>query len=176
MGPVFGAEELGCWCGWDGPREGVAVGWAAQGLAVVLTWPCSPPCRRRRAAALTGGLPMGLEWRLLVLAHISLVSSGIGFPWPLGIWVLVALCVFSPPVCLALVNGQGLRVSSGRAGSSMLASPRGAADESTFLTAAPLCSSVFLARCACFCLINSSTRIMVLPLLPLKLIQFVFHI
>ena len=157
------------------PRKGVAVGWAAQGLAVVLTWPCSPRCQRRRAAALTGGPPVGLEWRLLVLAHVSLISSGIGFP-VLGIWVLDALCVFPPPICLALVSGQGLRVSSGHAGSSVLASPHGAADESTFLTAAPLCSSVFLARCACFCLINSSTRIMVLPLLPLKLIQFVFHI
>ena len=77
------------------PREGVAVGWAAQGLAVVLTWPCSPRCRRRRAVAVTGGPPVGLEWCLLVLAHVSLVSSGIGFPVVAGrLGLRCALCIF----------------------------------------------------------------------------------
>lgn len=102
----------------------------------------------RRVVALAICPPMGLEGRLLVSVCVSLVSGGISFSrhWVFG--SQATLRVF-PPVCLVLVHGQGLHVSGGSA-PTVLAAPCGAADESRFLTTAPLCSSVFLVKMCIF--------------------------
>ena len=102
----------------------------------------------RRVVALAICPPMGLEGRLLVSVCVSLVSGGISFSrhWVFG--SQATLRVF-PPICLVLVHGQGLHVSGGSA-PTVLAAPCGAADESRFLTTAPLCSSVFLVKMCIF--------------------------
>lgn len=99
-------------------------------------------------AALAICPPMGLEGRLLVSVRVALVSGGIGFSrhWAFG--SQATLCVF-PSVCLVLVRGQGLHMSGGSM-PTVLAVPCGAADESRFLTTAPLCSSVFLVKTCVF--------------------------
>ena len=90
----------------------------------------------------------GVECVLLVSVCVSLVSGGISFSrhWVFG--SQATLRVF-PPICLVLVHGQGLHVSGGSA-PTVLAAPCGAADESRFLTTAPLCSSVFLVKMCIF--------------------------
>lgn len=113
MGPGFGAEELGCWRYWDGPRP-----WAWSGVIWL-----------QRAFL-----------RHLVGSVFPAVTGHLG----------LRLTVFSPPVCLVLVNGQGFHVSSGGTLPPVLAFPCGAADESQFLTTAPLCLSIFLVKMCIF--------------------------